>query len=63
MASTVNNAFAEFMKNIVNLDSNVTSIAQKSRDNLIRNISNFSGNDDFFSVYHWSYVKFEYKLN
>lgn len=58
MASTVNNAFAEFMKNIVNLDSNVTSIAQKSRDNLIRNISNFSGNDDFFSVYHEKNLKF-----
>lgn len=51
MANTVNNAFAEFMKNIVNLDPNVTSTARKSRDNLIGNINGFSGSDDFFSVY------------
>lgn len=48
MANTVNNAFAEFMKNIVNLDPNVTSTARKSRDNLIGNINGFSGSDDFF---------------
>lgn len=48
MASTVNNAFAEFMKNIVNLDPDITSKARKSRDNLIDNINSFSDNDDFF---------------
>lgn len=48
MASTVNSAFAEFMKNIVNLDPDITSKARKSRDNLIDNINNFSGNYDFF---------------
>lgn len=35
MATTVNNAFNEFMKDIVNLDPNKTSTARSSRDNLI----------------------------
>lgn len=35
MATTVDNAFAEFMKDTVNLDPDVTSTARKSRDNLI----------------------------
>ena len=48
MATTVNNAFDEFMKNTVNLDSDKTSMARKSRDNLIDNINEFSGDDDFF---------------
>lgn len=58
MANTVNNVFAEFMKNIVNLDPNVTSTARKSRDNLIGNINGFSGSDDFFSVYQDKNLKF-----
>lgn len=58
MASTVNNAFAEFMKNIVNLDSDITSKARKSRDNLIDNINSFSDNDDFFSIYQDKNLKF-----
>lgn len=51
MATTVNNAFNEFLKEIVNLDSNVTSKARASRNNLISNINNFSGSNDFFRVY------------
>ena len=35
MATTVNNAFAEFMKEKVNLDQEKTKIARSSRDNLI----------------------------
>ena len=58
MASTVNNAFAEFMKNIVNLDPDITSKARKSRDNLIDNINSFSDNDDFFSIYQDKNLKF-----
>lgn len=58
MASTVNSAFAEFMKNIVNLDPDITSKARKSRDNLIDNINNFSGNYDFFSIYQDKNLKF-----
>ena len=58
MATTVDNAFAEFMKDTVNLDSDVTSTARKSRNNLIDNINRFSGNDDFFSVYKEKNLKF-----
>lgn len=39
MATTVNNAFKEFMKNVVNLDSEVVSEARRSRDNLLENIT------------------------
>ena len=37
MATTVNNAFAEFMKEKVNLDQEKTKTARSSRDNLIDN--------------------------
>lgn len=47
MATTVNNAFAEFMKEKVNLDQEKTKIARSSRDNLIDNIKGFSGDSDF----------------
>ena len=46
MATTVNNAFAEF-----NLDQEKTKIVRLSRDNLIDNIKLFSGDSDFFAVY------------
>lgn len=39
---TVNQAFADFMQNTVNLDSEVVKAARKSRDNLLDNISEFS---------------------
>ena len=48
MATTVNTAFSEFMKNIVNLDPDVVSAAGKSRDNLLDNIDEFDNKDDFF---------------
>ena len=48
MATTVNNAFAEFMKEKVNLDQEKNKIARSSRDNLIDNIKGFSGDSDFF---------------
>lgn len=38
MATTVNNAFVEFMKDIVNLDPDVVCKARTSRDNLLDNI-------------------------
>ena len=50
MASTVNNAFNEFMKNIVNLDPNIVYSARKSRDNLLSNISEFNNQEDFFTL-------------
>ena len=46
------------MKNIVNLDPDITSKARKSRDNLIDNINSFSDNDDFFSIYQDKNLKF-----
>ena len=50
MATTVNNAFAEFMKDVVNLDKDVVSEARKSRDNLLDNISEFDNASDFFDL-------------
>ena len=47
MATTVNNAFSEFMKEKVNLDQEKTKTARSSRDNLIDNIKGFSGDTDF----------------
>lgn len=47
MATTVNNAFVEFMKEKVNLDQEKTKTARSSRDNLIDNIKGFSGDTDF----------------
>ena len=41
MATTVNKAFDEFMKDIVNLDPDVVSKARESRDNLLENIAEF----------------------
>lgn len=50
MATTVTNAFNEFLQNEVNLDSNDTKTARASRDNLLDNIKSFSGDDDFFYI-------------
>lgn len=41
MATTVNNAFSEFLRNTVNLDCDNTTTARVSRDNLISNINAF----------------------
>ena len=46
------------MKEIVNLDPDITSTARKSRDNLIDNINQFSGEDDFFAVYEEKHLKY-----
>ena len=51
MASTVNAAFEEFLRDSVRLDPNTTKTARASRDNLIDNIIAFSGDSDFFDVY------------
>lgn len=58
MATTVNNAFSEFMKDIVNLDPQKTTTARTSRDNLIDKINGFSGDDNFFNVYQERNLKF-----
>lgn len=58
MATTVNNAFSEFMRDKVNLETLETSTARKSRDNLFRNINGFSGAEDFFNIYEDKNLKF-----
>lgn len=58
MATTENNAFAEFMKEKVNLDQEKNKIARSSRDNLIDNIKGFSGDSDFFVVYTDKILRF-----
>ena len=50
MALTVNSAFSEFMKDIVNLDPNVVSAARTSRDNLLDNIAEFDEHNGFFTL-------------
>lgn len=58
MATTVNNAFAEFMKEKVNVEQEKAKIARSSRDNLIDNIKEFSGDTDFFEVYKDKILRF-----
>lgn len=58
MATKVNNAFAEFMKDTVNLDADKTKLARASRDNLIENIKDFSSDVDFFQVYEDKILRF-----
>lgn len=61
MASTVNMAFEEFMTEYVRLDPTQTTTARSSRDNLISNLNEFSGDDDFFVLindYHLKYGSF-----
>ena len=47
LSTTVNNAFDEFMRDIVNLDPEVVSKARTSRDNLLGNIAEFDYKDGF----------------
>lgn len=58
MATTVNTAFSEFMKDIVNLDPDVTKNARDSKDNLLVNISEFDNKDDFFDLYESYNIQF-----
>lgn len=50
MATTVNSAFDEFMRDVVNLDPEVTKNARDSRDNLLSNISEFDNSEGFFDL-------------
>ena len=52
MATTVNNAFKEFMRDKVNLDHEKTKTARKSRDNLIDNIRSLGSQEEFFNLYN-----------
>lgn len=58
MATTVNNAFSEFLRDTVNLCSQDTMTARSSRDNLISYMNGFSGDPDFFRVYIERNLKF-----
>ena len=51
MAATVNTAFDQFMREVVNLEPAIVSAARASRDNLLKNIAEFDGKDDFFKLY------------
>jgi hypothetical protein len=48
MATNINTAMAEFMKNLVNLDSEETKLARASRDWLLAQIYNFPITDNTF---------------
>jgi len=58
MATTVDSAFSEFMKDIVNLDPAQSDKAKSSRDNLIANIQSFSGDTDFFRTYNSKFLNY-----
>lgn len=59
MANTVNAAFDEFLTETVNLDSDRTSIARKSRDWLVQQINSFPHNDETFPyLYDEKHVSF-----
>ena len=58
MATSVNAAFAEFLQRSVRLNPEQTKIARTSRDNLISNITSFSGNKDFFKLVPDNNLKF-----
>lgn len=51
MATTVNIAFSQFLKDTVNLNPDVTNNARASRDNLLSNIAEFDDSDGFFDLY------------
>ena len=51
MATTVNSAFSEFMRDTVNLDPDIVSKARTSRDNLLDNIAEFNQAYGFFRLY------------
>ena len=48
---TVNDAFRCFIIEAINLDVTIVDRARDSRDNLLLNILDFDGDDDFFSLY------------
>jgi hypothetical protein len=52
VATTVNGAFSDFLKNTVNLDPEVTSNARSSRDWLIGQIDSFDSKSDFPTLYN-----------
>ena len=58
MATTVNNAFTEFLKDKVNLEQDKTTIARTSRDNLIYNIKGFNEDSHFFKIYDEKILQF-----
>lgn len=58
MAKTVNEAFAEFIRDVVNLDPDTVTEARQSRDNLLDNIKEFDGDSDFFKLYWEKRIQF-----
>ena len=58
LATTVKNAFKEFMCDKVNLDQERTKIAKRSRDNLIEKINSLECNEDFFNLYTDIHISF-----
>lgn len=58
MATTVNNAFSEFLKNTVNLEADKTTLARASRDNLITKIKELSCDRDFITLYDDKILRF-----
>lgn len=58
MATTVNDAFSEFLTSVINISASQNQTARDSRDNLILKIDSFSGNDDFFNIYKNMNLKF-----
>ena len=58
MAITVNAAFSESLRETVNLESGIITVANSSLNNLINIIMSFSRNVDPFNVYSEYNLKF-----
>ncbi len=58
MAKTVDEAFVEFIRDVVNLDPDTVAEARQSRDNLLDNIKEFDGDSDFFKLYWDKRIQF-----
>ena len=59
MATTVNNAFYTFMKDIVRLDNDRNNVAKRSKNNLVTEIEKFPNNGKFLDFYT-DYMSIDY---
>jgi hypothetical protein len=59
MATTVNNAFDTFMKDVIRLDSDRNDVAKKSKNNLVSEIKKFP-NDGKFLDFYPDYMSIDY---
>lgn len=59
MITTVNDAFDNFMKDVVRLDPDRNKVAKRSKDNLVKEIEKFSNDENFLDFYP-DYMSIDY---